>query len=157
VLVHIVSERKEFIMRRFTRLSSLLLLVTLLALGVAGTRLVTQAQGAPALVKTAAGAILVTASGKTLYVFALDKKGTSACTGKCAAFWPPLVVPTGSKVPAAMPGVSGKFGEIMRKDGTDQLTYDGAPLYTFAKDTKPGQMNGQGVGGIWWAVACPAM
>jgi predicted lipoprotein with Yx(FWY)xxD motif len=44
---------------------------------------------------------------------------------------------------------------ITRKDGTRQLTYDGAPLYTFSGDTKAGQMDGQGLnvsGGYWWMV-----
>ncbi|HXT33958.1 MAG TPA: hypothetical protein VN837_00145 [Chloroflexota bacterium] len=32
------------------------------------------------------------------------------------------------------------------------MTYDGAPLYTFANDKKPGDVNGEGVLGLWWAV-----
>jgi hypothetical protein len=54
-----------------------------------------------------------------------------------------------------MQGIPGKFGTTMRKDGTRQLTYDGAPLYTFIKDKDSGDMYGQGVvagGGYWWAV-----
>ena len=142
-------------MGRFTRRSSLLLLVVVVALGVVGFRVVPRAQGAaPALVKTAAAHILVTGAGKTLYVFALDKKGTSACTGKCAAAWPALLVPKGGKVPATMTGIPGKFGET---SGTGQLTYDGAPLYTFAADKTAGSMLGQGIGGVWWAVVVPSM
>ena len=44
----------------------------------------------------------------------------------------------------------------MRTGGAQQLTFDGAPLYTFVKDKKPGDMTGQGLdvaGGYWWAVA----
>jgi len=127
-------------------------------LGVVGFRVVPRAQGAaPALVKTAAAHILVTSAGKTLYVFALDKKGTSACTGKCATARPALLVPKGGKVPATMSGVPGTFGEIMLMGGTDQLTYDGAPLYTFASDKTAGSMLGQGIGGVWWAVVVPSM
>jgi predicted lipoprotein with Yx(FWY)xxD motif len=98
---------------------------------------------------------LVTAKGLALYVFAPDKPNVSTCYATCAKYWPPLLVSAGAKVPATMPGIPGKFGTTMRKDGTHQLTYDGAPLYTFIKDKDSGDMYGQGVvagGGYWWAV-----
>ena len=96
--------------------------------------------------------ILVNAQGMTLYVYSPDTAKTSACTDKCATFWPPVTVGAGDTVPTIVPGAHGKFGTITRADGSKQLTYYGRPLYTFIKDTKPGQTNGQGVGGIWWAV-----
>ena len=37
-------------------------------------------------------------------------------------------------------------------DLTGRLTYDGAPLYTFVKDKKPGDRTGQGAYGVWWVV-----
>lgn len=144
-------------MFRSKRPSSVLALLALLVLAVVGNRLVHSAQGAAALVKTAPAHILVSATGRTLYIFAKDQHGVSACTGQCAKFWPPLLVPAGSKVPTTMPGVPGKFGESMLKGGTAQLTYYGSPLYMFANDKKPGDMNGQGVIGSWWAVVVPAM
>jgi predicted lipoprotein with Yx(FWY)xxD motif len=52
-------------------------------------------------------------------------------------------------------GIPGTFGVIKRTDGKRQLTYDGAPLYTFAGDKNAGDMNGQGLfasGGFWWVV-----
>jgi predicted lipoprotein with Yx(FWY)xxD motif len=52
-----------------------------------------------------------------------------------------------------MAGMKGKFGTIKRADGTTQLTFAGAPLYTFILDKKPGDLKGQGVQSIWWAVA----
>jgi predicted lipoprotein with Yx(FWY)xxD motif len=61
----------------------------------------------------------------TLYVFAPDKAKKSVCYGKCAAFWPPVVVPKGKMVPATMPGITGKFGVAMRTGGARQLTFDG--------------------------------
>lgn len=143
-------------MRRFTRFVPLLLL-GVLAPGAISARLIPGAQGAAALVKAAPAHMLVTSSGMTLYVYSKDQKGTSACTGKCATFWPPLMVPAGSKVGASMAGVMGTFGEITRAGGKHQLTYDGAPLYTFAADKKAGDMHGQGVGGVWWAVVVPGM
>jgi predicted lipoprotein with Yx(FWY)xxD motif len=94
----------------------------------------------------------------TLYVFAPDKKNQSVCYGKCAVFWPPVIVPTGTTVPATMLSIKGTFGATRRTDGKRQLTFDGAPLYTFIKDKKPGDMTGQGLdvsGGYWWVVVAP--
>jgi|GEM_PF-1194576 len=112
--------------------------------------------GSAAPVKMAAANILVTATGMTLYVFAKDSKGTSACYQGCATIWPPLTVAKGSTVASSVSGIVGTFGVINRTDGTTQLTYDAAPLYTFSHDKKPGDMNGQGIAGIWWAVVAPA-
>jgi predicted lipoprotein with Yx(FWY)xxD motif len=123
-----------------------------LGLAGAGTLAASQVQAAPALVKTAPAHILVNAQGMTLYLYTPDKHNESVCTGKCAGFWPPLLVPNGMKVPAAMSGMSGKFGVAVRAGGARQLTFDGAPLYTWFKDKKPGDTTGQGVGGVWWAV-----
>jgi plastocyanin len=108
-----------------------------------------------ALVKLAPAHILVTANGMTLYVFAKDTKGKSACYKTCAIYWPPLLVAKGATPPATMTGIHGTFGVASRTDGTQQLTYDGALLYTFKLDKKPGDMNGQGStasGGYWWVV-----
>jgi hypothetical protein len=44
----------------------------------------------------------------------------------------------------------------MRSDGTQQVTYNGHPLYVFVKDQKPGDTNGQGVtafGAAWFALS----
>ena len=46
--------------------------------------------------------------------------------------------------------VTGMFGTVKRDDGTTQVTYAGAPIYYFAKDTKAGDVTGQGVGGVWF-------
>jgi hypothetical protein len=50
-------------------------------------------------------------------------------------------------------GVTGDVDTITRDDGTRQITLDGLPLYTYAADSHPGDVTGQGVGGIWWVVA----
>ena len=124
--------------------------------GVTGLWWMVLAPGAnsAALVKTAPASILVTAQGMTLYVFTQDKKNQSTCTGQCAAFWPPLVLAHGMQEPANA-GSSGAFGVAPLADGSLQITYDGAPLYTFSKDKKPGEINGQGIGGTWWTVVAP--
>jgi predicted lipoprotein with Yx(FWY)xxD motif len=117
--------------------------------------IVSAARPAAVLVKTASARVLVNAQGRTLYVFASDKPNKSVCKGQCAVAWPPLLVPKGTTPPAAMPGIKGKFGVAVRTSGAHQLTFDGAPLYLWFKDKKPGAMTGQGVGGVWWVVVAP--
>lgn len=100
------------------------------------------------------GRILVDARGRTLYMFGRDRHGTSACSGKCAAFWPPLIA-TGR--PAAAAGARASLlGTTRRADGRLQVTYNGHPLYTFVKDLRKGQTNGEELdvfGGTWYAVS----
>ena len=43
---------------------------------------------------------------------------------------------------AAGQGLPGKVGTIKRTDGTEQLTYNGHPLYTYIGDSAPGQAKG---------------
>jgi len=132
----------------FTSLASI-------AAAAAGSQPHTSAASDP-IVKTAAAHILVTNQGMTLYVLATDSKNKSTCTGGCAKFWPPLVVPKGIlQTSATIAGIAGTLGAAPRTEGTRQVTYDGEPLYTFSKDKKPGDMNGQGVGGVWWVVVAP--
>jgi predicted lipoprotein with Yx(FWY)xxD motif len=112
-------------------------------------------QSGTVLVKLANAKILVTSTGMTLYVFAKDPANKSMCYGTCAKYWPPYLVAKGTTPAASMSGIPGTFGTVARTDGTQQLTYDGAPLYTFLGDKKPGDMNGQGLtasGGYWWVV-----
>jgi predicted lipoprotein with Yx(FWY)xxD motif len=111
---------------------------------------------AAAAVKVASAQILVSPTGYTLYVLAADPPNKSTCYNACATNWPPLLVAKGTQPAAAVPGVPGSFGVTIRTDGSQQLTYDHAPLYTFILDKKPGDMNGQGrfkFGGSWWIVA----
>lgn len=99
------------------------------------------------------GKALVGSHGRTLYLFQADKNGTSACTGTCAAAWPPDTV---SGTPRAGSGVSqALLGTIKRPDGTLQLTYHGHPLYYFTADTAAGTARGQAVkafGAEWYVI-----
>lgn len=103
---------------------------------------------------TAIGPAITTSSGQTLYLFRADHGTTSACYGKCATYWPPLMA-TGK--PAASGRVkSSLLGTTKRKDGKLQVTYKGHPLYTFLLDKKPGQTAGEGstnFGAAWYALA----
>ncbi|RPF39465.1 putative lipoprotein with Yx(FWY)xxD motif [Streptomyces sp. Ag109_G2-6] len=98
------------------------------------------------------GPVLTDSAGFTLYRFDKDtaKPPASHCDGDCAKAWP--AVPAGDATAAAGmdPAV---LGEVVRGDGSKQLTVAGWPAYRFAKDTKPGDLNGQGVGGTWFALA----
>ncbi|MFN8623650.1 MAG: hypothetical protein U0869_23160 [Chloroflexota bacterium] len=96
------------------------------------------------------GTYLVDGKGMTLYYFTRDAfAGNSICYGPCAEAWPPLLVGDGQTV-AVGDGVSGVVSSTERKDGTYQVTYDGRPLYLWAKDTAPGDTTGQGVGNVWF-------
>jgi predicted lipoprotein with Yx(FWY)xxD motif len=101
------------------------------------------------------GLILTGAKGMTVYIYAKDKKkNVSTCTAACATNWPAVTVPAG-KTPSAGSAVTGKLATFKRSDGKTQVSYNGAPLYYFAGDSKPGDMNGDGVSGVW-SVATPA-
>jgi predicted lipoprotein with Yx(FWY)xxD motif len=92
-------------------------------------------------------AVLTNAKGYTLYLFGLDTSTTSACSGACLAYWPPVI-----GTPVLPPGTPGALGTIRRTDGKIQATYNGHPLYTYIGDRTPGQANGNGItlnGGIW--------
>ncbi|MGW4645318.1 hypothetical protein [Kitasatospora sp. NPDC004289] len=90
--------------------------------------------------------------GYTLYRFDKDtaKPSASNCNGDCAAKWPPVPV----NAQGTLQGVDRALvGTVTRADGTQQLTLGGWPLYRFAGDKAPGETNGQGVGGTWFAAA----
>ncbi len=100
------------------------------------------------------GRILVDSAGHALYLFKGDSATSSACSGPCAVAWPPLR--TGA-TPDVAGGAKGALVDtIPRSDGARQVTYNGHPLYTFVKDHKPGDVNGQGLtafGAAWFAVS----
>ena len=87
--------------------------------------------------------VLTNAKGFALYSFAPDTATKSACSGACAAAWPPQ---------PASGTVKSPYTTIKRSDGSTQLVFDGHPLYTYIADTTPGTASGNGVnafGGVW--------
>jgi predicted lipoprotein with Yx(FWY)xxD motif len=96
------------------------------------------------------GTVLVDAEGMTVYMYAPDKNGESTCYGDCESEWPP--VSTKGKPSAGEGAVAAALGTTKRKDGTTQVTYEGHPVYTFADDKAPGEANGNGDGGVWFAL-----
>ena len=137
-------------MRKFT----LSVVVAMVAAGALATAaLAATSKPTVALHKTAVGKVLVAANGKTVYLFTADKGKKSACYGQCAGVWPPVI----AAKPTAGAGLSAsKLSTTKRKDGHLQVTYGGHPLYYFAPDKKPGDVQGQGIvhfGGAWWVVS----
>ena len=99
------------------------------------------------------GKVLVDAQGRTLYLFQKDAGTKSACTGACAAAWPPLRATSKPVVGTALS--ASKVGTAARPDGKPQVTYNGHPLYLYAGDEDAGDIEGQGVtafGGGWSAL-----
>lgn len=101
-----------------------------------------------AVADTDLGPVLVDGDGATLYVFDNDGVDTSACTEACLDAWPPVL----AEDVLAGEGVTAELGTFTREDGGVQATVNGLPLYRFASDTGPGDVQGQGVGGVWWVV-----
>jgi predicted lipoprotein with Yx(FWY)xxD motif len=87
------------------------------------------------------GEILVDAKGDALYSPDQESGGAIKCVDSCAQIWVPLTVPSSSSTPTGVAGLA----VVKRPDGSSQVTYQGAPLYTFAEDTSPGEVNGNGV------------
>jgi predicted lipoprotein with Yx(FWY)xxD motif len=113
------------------------------------------AASADAVLKTAdtdLGTVVVDSAGLTVYYFDKDTadSGASNCSGQCLENWPPVIAESDSP---EVDGVTGTVGTITRDDGTTQVTLNGLPLYLYIGDKAPGDVTGQGVGGIWWVVA----
>ncbi len=100
------------------------------------------------------GQVLANRQGFTLYSLSSEGSGKVTCKATCWKFWPPVLVPATASVKTVSlaAGVDGAIGFTSQHGNTKQLTFDGYPLYTFVKDTKPGQVNGEGIvafGGTW--------
>jgi predicted lipoprotein with Yx(FWY)xxD motif len=113
--------------------------------------------GSPPTVRvenSALGEILVDPQGRTLYLFKADSGRASACAGACAAAWPPLLAHGDPRVAGGV--TVSLLSTIQRSSGARQLTYNGHPLYLYAGDQKPGDVNGQGLtafGAPWYALS----
>ncbi len=86
--------------------------------------------------------VVADVNGKVAYTFDVDDVNVSSCYDKCAKTWPPILV-------KSIEGIKKPMGVSARKDGALQLTLDGQPLYFFAGDHSPGDINGDGLGGVW--------
>lgn len=101
----------------------------------------------------ALGNILTDNQGRTLYFFARETKGVSACTGGCLNRWPlfyreELILTQGGTLTQA------DFGTV--GDGASkQRTYKGRPLYYYSASNDAviepaGEKGGEGFGNVWY-------
>ena len=100
--------------------------------------------------------VLVDASGRSLYMFLPDHQKSVTCNIVCLRSWPLVYVPAGAK-PRVGPGVDASLVGTIKADvlatGSEAVTYNGWPLYTYADDVSPGMTSGQGTdlnGGYWY-------
>ena len=93
------------------------------------------------------GNIITDSNGNTLYFFAKDAGGTSACEGDCIDNWPVFYAEDPSLGEGLDPD---DFGSIDRGAGEMQTTYKGWPLYYFVNDVNPGDVNGEGLIEAWF-------
>ncbi len=122
-----------------------LLLPAVASAGQASKPVAKQAENA-----TLGRTILTTTRGHTLYSLSAETNGWFICAGTCLSSWHPLLVPA-----AVKPTGPVKLGTVKRPDGRTQVTFKGRPLYSFAGDTKTGDVNGEGIKdvGTWHAAA----
>lgn len=126
--------------KTFAAIAALTLLTSAVALAQAA---------APAKVADSSkGKIYVDAKGMSLYTFDKDSTGKSACNGPCAENWPPLMASAEAKA-------SGDWTVVTRDDGKKMWAHKGKPLYTFKKDTKAGDVTGDGFLNGAWHLAKP--
>jgi predicted lipoprotein with Yx(FWY)xxD motif len=93
----------------------------------------------PAMV---ADGMLTNEAGMTLYTFDKDAAGVSNCIDDCVANWPILDASAGGEA-------DDDWAIVERSDGAKQWAYYGKPLYTFVGDAAPGDITGDGKGGVW--------
>src|ERR1700739_5002175 len=109
------------------------------------------AGSAISIAQTPIGKALVDANGRTLYLFVADQRNVSRLSAAGRAVWPPF---TSATPPAATGGASAaQVGTIA---GTNQITYNGHPLYYYAGDQSAGQVAGQGLnefGARWYVLS----
>jgi len=146
--------------RAFLGISMLLVALIAVACGSAsststGSSGGTTPSSSAAIIKTSSATvngqsvtILTNAQGMTLYYLKPDTATKSACTAACATNWPPLLF-TSSGSPASANALPGTLSVATDANG-QQVEYNGHFLYQYSGDTAPGQMNGEGIKGVWF-------
>jgi predicted lipoprotein with Yx(FWY)xxD motif len=93
--------------------------------------------------RAAFGTKMIDSRGLTVYLLSSDRAGTSNCSAACQRVWIPVTSP-GGKPQAGTGFRQSDVGSIQRSDGSDQVTFDGHPLYYFTGDKSPGETGGEG-------------
>lgn len=115
------------------------------------------APGALTLATAPVGSHVADNTGRALYVLEGDDTGTK-CTGECLQAWPPLLAPATAPTAGSSSLQTAMVGTIQRSDGATQVTYNGHPLYHYAKDTGAGMTSGHDVTDQWgeWSLIGPS-
>jgi len=122
----------------------------------AGQQAVDGAQASATLTvrSTRFGRILFDGRARALYAFTRDRRGgRSECYGACAKAWP--VYFAKARLLAGKGVKQSLIGTTRRRDGRQQVTYNGRPLYYYVGEKSPGQILCQNVdefGGTWLVV-----
>jgi predicted lipoprotein with Yx(FWY)xxD motif len=99
------------------------------------------------------GKIIVDGSGRTLYLFDIERDHMPLCKAACAVAWPPLLA---AGAAASAPELDqALIATVVRNDGALQLAYNGHPLYYYAGDHAAGEIKCQAViefGGGWYVM-----
>ena len=98
--------------------------------------------------------ILIDRGGRTLYYSKKDAWHQVSCTGDCTDAWRPLIF-NGKEPVIASTKLPGKLTTDKTVNG-NQVAYNGHYLYTFAGDSTPGDLQGQGRDDQWY-VATPGL
>ena len=83
--------------------------------------------------------VLADSDGRALYSSDEEGGGKVLCTDSCTSIWKPVPESEGAGASSDL-----KLGEVDRPDGEKQLTYNGAPLYSFTEEGS-GELKGDGV------------
>jgi predicted lipoprotein with Yx(FWY)xxD motif len=98
------------------------------------------------------GTMLFDKSGQAIYLFDRESSDRPRCYRECAQAWPPVVT---NGEPRATGRVKQRLLDTTeRKDGTEQVTYAGHPLYYYAHEDE-GEVLCHDVeeyGGVWLVV-----
>jgi predicted lipoprotein with Yx(FWY)xxD motif len=144
--------------RRAAILAAGLLATAVVGIAEAGTPTLQVGRGAK--VTNTSGAtrtetIVVNVHRHAVYTLSGDSPRHAECTraSGCFSVWPPLTVTSARSLTRAA-GVPGKPG-IWRRNGFNQVTLAGHPLYRYAGDSSALRANGEGIfgfGGYWHVV-----
>jgi predicted lipoprotein with Yx(FWY)xxD motif len=106
------------------------------------------------------GWVLVNGDGRTLYAFVAAAHRTGACTGPCAAVWPPMRLTIEGTFDAA-PSlreelVTSEADPEGHRVGDRVVKFAGRVVHTYVGDYSPGVANGEGLesnGGHWYVIS----
>lgn len=91
------------------------------------------------------GPVLAGDDGRTLYVAFREPERAGRCGARCATLWRPYLVGESEN-----PGEA--FSVVTHAAGQSQWSYQGRGLYQWIGDRETGEVTGDGVDGLWFAV-----